>query len=126
MEDELNPAAKSQPEESRIRTKKFAIRIVRLFKSLHKRDEARILGRQLLRPGTSVAANYRAVCRARSRAESISKIGVVLEEADKTEFCSQLLGKAGIVESSKLRSLLAETNELVRICFASRHTAKTR
>ena len=73
------------------RTKQFAIRLVRLFKSLPKTEEAKILGRQLLRSGTSVAANYRAVCRARSKAEFIAKVGTVVEEADETVFWLELL-----------------------------------
>lgn len=72
----------TKQEELRDRTKKFAIRIVKLFKALPKTEEARIVGKQLLRSGTSVGANYRAVCRARSHAEFIAKIGVVVEEAD--------------------------------------------
>jgi len=74
-------------EQLKRRTKSFAIRIVKLFRSLPKTEEARIIGRQILRSGTSVAANYRAVGRARSKAEFISKIGVVVEEADETVFC---------------------------------------
>lgn len=74
----------SQPEELRQRTKQFALRVIRLFRSLPKSDEARILGRQLLRSATSVAANYRALCRARSKAEFIAKMGVVIKEADET------------------------------------------
>ena len=68
------------------RTKQFAFRIVKLFRSLPKEEEGKIIGRQLLRSGTSVAANYRAVCRARSKAEFIAKIGVVVEEADEQCF----------------------------------------
>lgn len=74
----------SQPEELRQRTKQFALRVIRLFRSLPKSDEARILGRQLLRSATAVAANYRALCRARSKAEFIAKMGVVIKEADET------------------------------------------
>ncbi len=76
----------SRPEELRERTKRFAIAVVRLFRSLPRTDEARVIGRQLLRSATSVAANYRAVCRARSKAEFIAKVGVVVEEADETVF----------------------------------------
>lgn len=76
-----------QHEELKKRSKAFAIRIVKVFRSLPKTEDARIIGRQVLRSGTSVAANYRAVCRARSKAEFISKIGVVVEEADETVFC---------------------------------------
>ena len=71
-----------------MRTKRFALRILKLFRSLPKTEEARILGRQLLRSGTSIGANYRAACRARSRAEFIAKLGIVLEEADETVFWS--------------------------------------
>jgi four helix bundle protein len=71
-------------DELRQRTKKFAIRIVNLFRSLPRSPDAQTLGRQILRSGTSVAANYRAVCRARSKAEFISKMGIVVEEAERT------------------------------------------
>ena len=66
------------------RTKDFAVRVVKMFRRLPKTTEARIIGRQVIRSGTSVAANYRAACRARSRAEFAAKLGVVLEEADET------------------------------------------
>jgi four helix bundle protein len=116
----------SQPGQLRQRTKQFAIRIVTLFQALPKSDVARTLGRQLLRSGTSVAANYRAVCRARSKAEFIAKMGVVLEEADETAFWLELLIEAEVVPKSKLEALLAETSELVRIFSASRQTALKR
>ena len=116
----------SQPEQLRQRTKRFAIRIVTLFQALPKSDVARTLGRQLLRSGTSVAANYRAVCRARSKAEFIAKMGVVLEEADETVFWLELLVEAKVIPKSKLEALLAETSELVRIFSASRQTAHRR
>ena len=73
-------------EELKKRTKAFAVRVVKLFRSLPKTDEARVIGRQMLRSATSVAANYRAVCRARSKAEFTAKMGVVVEEADETVF----------------------------------------
>jgi four helix bundle protein len=116
----------SQPEELRQRTKKFALRIVRVFESLPRTDVSRTLGRQLLRSGTSVAANYRAMCRARSKAEFVAKLGTVLEEADETVFWLELLIEAGVVPKSKLDNLLAETNELVRIFSASWQTARRR
>jgi len=117
---------KLHPEELRNRTKQFAIRIVRLFRLLPKTDEARTIGRQLLRSGTSVAANYRAVCRARSKAEFIAKIGVVVEETDETVFWLELLVDTGIVAQEKLTDLLKEANELVAIFAASQQTAKRR
>ncbi len=117
---------KPRPEELRDRTKRFAIRIVRLFRLLPKTDEARTIGRQLLRSGTSVAANYRAVCRARSKAEFIAKIGVVVEEADETVFWLELLIDTGIIAREKLNDLLKEANELLAIFAASQITAKRR
>lgn len=106
------------------RTKQFAIRIVKLFRSLPKTQEARVIGNQVLRSGTSVAANYRAVCRARSKAECIAKVGVVVEEADQTVFWLELLGETAIVEQKKLVNLLLEANELLAIFAASQRTAK--
>jgi len=106
------------------RTKQFAIRIVKLFRSLPRTEEARVIGKQVLRSGTSVAANYRAVCRARSKAEFIAKVGVVVEEADETVFWLELLSETGIVEPRKLGELLLEANELLAIFAASQRTAK--
>ena len=114
----------TQPERLRARTKQFAIRIVRLFKSLPKTDEARIIGKQVMRSGTSVAANYRAVGRARSRAEFISKMGVVVEEADETVFWLELLIDTGVVPKVLMESILAEANELLAIFAASHRTAR--
>ncbi|MGH9396642.1 MAG: four helix bundle protein [Terriglobia bacterium] len=116
----------SGPEDLRQRTKQFALRVIKLFRALPKTEEARVLGRQILRSGTSVAANYRSACRARSRADFISKIGVVVEEADETAFWLELLIDAGIVRGDRLEDLLAETNELIRIFAASRATARSR
>jgi four helix bundle protein len=115
---------RTQPEQLRERTKQFAIRVVKLFRSLPKSDEARIMGKQVLRAGTSVAANYRAVCRARSRAEFISKVGVTVEEADETVFWLELLVETGIVPKDRMQGLLAEANELLAILAASQRTAR--
>jgi len=114
----------TQPEQLRARTKEFAIRIVRLFKSLPKTDEARIIGKQVMRSGTSVAANYRAVCRARSQADFVSKIGVVVEEADETVFWLELLVDTGIVQKVLMENILLEANELLAIFAASLWTAQ--
>ena len=114
----------TQPEQLRARTKLVAIRIVKLFKSLPKTDEARIIGKQVMRSGTSVAANYRAVGRARSRAEFISKVGVVVEEADETVFWLELMVDTGIVRKVLMESLLAEANELLAIFAASHGIAR--
>ena len=85
-----------------------------------------MLGKQVLRSGTAVAANYRSACRARSRADFVSKIGITVEEADETAFWLELLSDAGIVRRARLENLLAEANELVRIFAATRATAKSR
>lgn len=114
----------SGPEDLRDRTKRFALRIFKLFRSLPKSDEERILGKQLLRSGTSVAANYRAVCRARSKAEFIAKMGTVVEEVDETVFWLELLVETGLVPQPRMRNLLSEANELVAIFVASRKTAR--
>src|SRR6266446_5640649 len=81
----------SRPEELRDRTKKSALRIIRLFRSLPLKTDTQVLVKQLLRSGTSVAANYRAVCRARSKAEFIARIGIVAEEADESVFWIELI-----------------------------------
>ncbi len=114
----------SKPEELKQRTKQFALRIIRLYRSLPKSTEAQVIGKQALRSGTSVAANYRAVCRARSRPEFIAKMGVVVEEADETVFWLELLVEAAIVSKDKLNDLLSEANELLAIFAASHRTAK--
>lgn len=111
-------------EDLRARTKRFALRILQLYKHLPSEDSARIVGKQLLRSGTSVGANYRAACRARSKAEFISRMGIVLEEADETVFWLELLLDGGIVRPDKLDLLIRESNELTSIFVASLRTAK--
>jgi four helix bundle protein len=106
------------------RTKKFALRIISAFSRLPKTDEARVLGRQFLRSGTSVAANYRAACRARSAADFISKISIVVEEADETLLWLELLVEGKLVGGEKLELLIAECEELLKIFSASLATAK--
>jgi four helix bundle protein len=106
------------------RTKKFALRIISAFSRLPKLEEARVLGRQFLRSGTSVAANYRAACRARSAADFISKISIVVEEADETLLWLELLVEGKLVRAEKLEPLIAECEELLKIFSASLATAK--
>jgi four helix bundle protein len=106
------------------RTKHFALLVIRLCRTVPSSQEARIITRQVLRSATSVAANYRAVCRARSAADFISKLGIVLEEADETLFWLELLVDANIVPPDKILSVLNEANELVAIFVASLRTAK--
>jgi len=114
----------SQPEQLRDRTKTFAIRIVRLFQALPKSTEAQVLGKQLLRCGTSVAANYRAVCRARSKAEFIARIGIVAEEADESVLWLELLEETKILGRERLQEIAKEAKELAAIFSASQKTAK--
>ena len=108
----------------RDRTKRFALRIVGMYRALPRTEEARIIGKQVLRSGTSIGANYRAACRARSRAEFVAKLGVVLEEADETAFWLDLLRDTGIFPDRRLQGLIREANELVSIFVASMRTAK--
>lgn len=108
------------------RTKQFALRVVKLSQSLPRTEEARVIGRQVLRSGTSVGANYRAVCRARSPKEFVSKMGIVVEEADETVFWFELLAEGGIVSEPKLAALVNEGNELLAIFGAALTTARKR
>jgi four helix bundle protein len=94
------------PEELRERTKAFAIRIVKLYRLLPRTADSQVVGKQLLRCGTSVAAIYRAACRGRSRAEWIAKIGLVVEEADETVFWLEMLSDCGIVPSQRREDIL--------------------
>ena|SRR5262245_2598834 len=108
----------------RRRTKAFAFEILELCRRLPGSEEARIVGKQLLRAGLSVGANYRAVSRARSNAEFISKINVVIEETDETLFWLETLCEKKIVDESETKALLREGNELLRILVTSQRTAK--
>ena len=105
------------------RTKQFALRVIKLVGALPRTIEGRAIANQLMRSGTSVAANYRAACRARSKAEFISKLGTVEEEADETAFWLELLIDAGLISESKIRPLLNEANEIVAIMASSKKTA---
>jgi four helix bundle protein len=115
----------SQPEQLRDRTKAFALRVIRLYQSLPYKTDCQVLGKQLLRCGTSVAANYRAVCRARSKAEFVAKMGIVVEEADEAVLWLELMTESGVVSLDKAESLLKEANELTAIFPASQRTARS-
>ncbi len=106
------------------RSKRFALEIIRLFRSLPKGEDVRIIARQLLRSGTSVAANYRAACRARSRAEFVAKIGIVVEEADESAFWLELLVESGMIKQALVAPITKEANELLAIFAASQNTAR--
>ena len=110
---------KMNPPELKERTKQFALRVMRLVDALPGTAKDAALAGQLVRSGTSVAANYRSACRARSHAEFISKIGVVEEEADETALWLELIIEDKILPEKKIVSLLVEANELVAIMAAS-------
>ena len=108
------------------RTKDFALRIIRLYCSLPKSTEAQVLGRQILKSGTSVGAHYREGMRARSDAEFISKLEGGLQELEETGYWLELLGESNIVEAEKLSGLCQETDELMAMLTASVKTVKQR
>jgi four helix bundle protein len=110
----------------RARTKQYALRMIRLFGSLKQNEVARVLGRQLLRSGTSVGAHYREACRARSIAEFVSKMEGALQELDETQYWIELLIESNNVPAKRLTPLLQETEELLSILVTSVKTSKTR
>ncbi|MBL3589570.1 MAG: four helix bundle protein [gamma proteobacterium endosymbiont of Lamellibrachia anaximandri] len=109
----------------RERTKAFALRVIRLYSSLPKTTEAQVIGKQLLRSGTSVGANYREAYRARSKAEYISIVGISLREIEETGYWFELLTEADIVPENKLNALQVECNELTAIFVSSVKKAKS-
>jgi|SRR6478672_3748301 len=115
----------SQPEDLRNRTKAFAVRIVKMYRTLPYKPDAQVLGKQLLRCGTAVAANYRAACRSRSKAEWIAKIGIVVEQADESVFWLEMLTDCEIVPSEKIARLLRKAHELSALFTASQRTARS-
>ena len=106
------------------RTKVFALRVMKLVGSLPKDTAGKTVGGQLIRSATSVAANYRAACRGRSKAEFISKLGIVEEEADESCFWLEIIVESGLMEKKLVESLLKEANELTAIFVRSRISAK--
>ena len=110
----------------RDRTKSFALRIIRLFSALPKNEAARVLGRQMLRSGTSVGAHCREGYRSRSDAELISKYEGALQELDETMYWLELLVEAEIVKAERLQPLMVEANEIISILVASVRTIKRR
>jgi len=111
-------------QELKDRTKMFALRVIKMSDVLPRTRAANVIANQILRSATSMAANYRAVGRARSKAEFVAKLGVVLEEADESVFWLELLADSRIVSAQKLRDLLGEANQLMLMFSASRKTAK--
>jgi four helix bundle protein len=111
-------------EDLKKRTKKFALRVLKLVAALPNTVAGRAIGGQLVRSGTSVGSNYRAACRGRSRAEFVAKVGVVEEEADESAFWMELIIEGELLKRTQVASLLDEANELTRIMAQSRITAK--
>jgi len=110
----------------RNRTKKFVVDNIKFFRTLPKTEEAKIVGRQLLRSSSSVGANYRAACRARSKAEFHSKLSTVVEEADESVFWMEVLVEAEIVGASQLNYLTDEANQILKTASASRKTVSSK
>jgi len=112
--------------EMKRRTKEFAKEIIRLCRKLPNNRAGRLIGDQIFRSGTSVAANYRSACRARSKAEFISKLSIVEEEADETLFWLEVINEMKIFHYEKLDALMNENDEILAIVVASLKTAKLR
>jgi four helix bundle protein len=115
MHDADSTRQPHRPSDLRTRTRQFATAVVRCFVSLPRNDEARILGRQLLRSGTSVGAHYREASRARSNAEFISKLEVGLQELDESAYWMELLVDSNLAATASLQPLIQETHELLAI-----------
>src|SRR5882757_7871643 len=111
-------------EELKERMMEFAVRVLRMAENLPRTVSGQAVARQVARSGTSVAANYRAALRGKSRADFINKITIVLEEADETGFWIELSERAKLLPSAKLAALAAEAEELARIFNATRTTAR--
>ena len=112
------------PDEMKRRTKAFALRILRLAAALPRDPAAQVVCKQSVRCATSVGANYRAACRAQSRATFAAKLAIVEEEADETLYWLELLSESGRVKAIRLQDLIREADEIVAIITASRKTAQ--
>lgn len=108
------------------RTKSFALRVIKAVDALPNTRSANVIGHQLLRSGTSVGANYRSACRARSTAEFVAKLGIVEEEADESGYWMELLIESNLLSKAQLGDLMTEADELVAITVASIKTARKR
>ncbi len=113
-------------EEFKARTKQIALRVIRLVNALPRSEVSGVIGKQLLRSGTSIGANYRAACRGKSRADVINKLAIVEEEADESLYWIDLLIASEIVPEKKLLSLAQEVNEIVRMTVTSIRTLRSK
>jgi len=114
------------PKEMKSRTREFALRCVKLAESFPTKPAGDVVARQLIKSSTSVAANYRAACSARSHADFLNKLGIVEEEADESVFWIDFAIDAGLTDQSLVKNLIAEGQETLSIIIASQKTAKTR
>ena len=115
---------KMNADEMKERTRAFALRIIQLVEALPRTRTADVIGKQLLRCGTSVGANYRASCRARSQADFVAKTGIVEEEADETIYWIELLVESDLIKKERVVNLLDEANQIVAIVVSSIRTAR--
>ncbi|MBU3914388.1 four helix bundle protein [bacterium] len=111
-------------EKLKLRTKQFAFRVIKLTEALPQKQSGLVIGKQLIRSGTSVGANYRSACYGRSKAEFIAKMGIALEEADESAYWMELIIEAELLSKNQVESLLKEANELAAILYASIKTAR--
>ena len=107
------------------RTKQFVIDNISLFRLLPKTEEAKIIGKQLLRSSSSVGANYRAACRARSKAEFYSKLSIVVEEADESSFWLEVLVESNILKLNEVETFLNEANAILKVVASARKTVSS-
>ena len=114
------------PEEIKQRTKQYTLRVIRLVNALPPGRASDVLGRQLLRSGTSVGANYRSACRSRSDADFLARMGIVEEEADEAVYWMELLVESGLVPARRLAPLMQEGNEILAMVVASIKTTRAR
>lgn len=120
----MNHPASSEPRDLSERTKRFALRVIRMYKALLKTTEAQVLGKQVLRSGTSVGANYREASRARSKAEFIAKIGGCLKELDETMYWLELVAESAIFPLQSMKDLQDECEQLLAIFTTISKTSK--
>ena len=112
-------------EDLKKRTKNFALNIIKVVENFSKNTTGFVIGKQIVKSATSIGANYRSACRAKSKADFIAKISIVEEEADETLYWLELAGECGLIDENNLKDLLKEANELVAIFTSTRKTAKS-
>jgi len=121
---EERKVANSSDGQLKPRTKQFGIRVIRLTDALPRTVAGQVIGRQLLRSALSVGANYRAACRAKSRRDFVSKMGIVLEEIDESLYWMEMLVEAGIIKKERLAGLMDEADQITAMAAASIKTAR--